>query len=40
MEKKVLRKDIPGMEVRNYCSTECAGDEFVNHYTEEDFLRP
>jgi hypothetical protein len=40
MEKKVLRKDQPGMQVRYYCSTECGGDVFINHYTEEDFIRP
>ena len=40
MDKKVLRKDQQGMKVRYYCSTECGGDVFINHYTEEDFLRP
>ena len=40
MENKVLRKDQTGMQVRYYCSTECGGDVFINHYTEEDFLRP
>jgi|14_taG_2_1085336.scaffolds.fasta_scaffold37108_2 hypothetical protein len=33
------RTDIPGVVIENYCSTECAGDEFVNNYTEDDFLR-
>ena len=38
-KKRKLRKDMPGVSVTNYCSIECAGDDFVNNYTERDFLR-
>jgi len=38
-KKRKLRKDMPGVTVTNYCSVECAGPEFVNNYTEDDFLR-
>ncbi len=34
------REDIPGVVIENYCSVECAGPDFVNNYTEDDFLRP
>ena len=33
------REDQPGVEVKNYCSIECAGDRFENKYTEDDFDR-
>jgi len=33
------REDIPGVVIENYCSIECAGDDFINNYTEDDFLR-
>ena len=35
-------EDIPGVEIYNYSSTEGAlesGQDFVNHYTEDDFIR-
>jgi len=31
------RTELPGVVFEHYCSSECAGDGFVNHYTEEDF---
>ena len=34
-EKKAV--DIKGAVVYHYCSTECAGDSFVNNYTDLDF---
>ena len=33
------REDQPGTSVKNYCSIECAGDTFLNKYTEDDFDR-
>ena len=36
---KKERKDIPGATALNYCSIECGGDTFVNHYTADDFIR-
>ncbi len=33
------REDVKGNEVKNYCSIECAGDSFLNKYTEDDFDR-
>ena len=35
MEKKAV--DIPGAVVYHYCSTDCAGQEFINNYTDLDF---
>ena len=35
-------EDIPVVEIYNYSSTEGAlesGQDFVNHYTEDDFIR-
>ena len=29
--------EIKGSVVYHYCSTECAGDPFVNNYTDLDF---
>tara|TARA_Y100001963_G_C6769801_1_gene444255 strand:+ start:2030 stop:2293 length:264 start_codon:yes stop_codon:yes gene_type:complete len=37
--KKPKHEDIKGVVVENYCSIECAGDDFINNYTEDDFLR-
>jgi hypothetical protein len=34
-ERKAV--DIKGAVVYHYCSTECAGDSFVNNYTDLDF---
>jgi hypothetical protein len=31
--------ELPGAIVLHYCSIECAGTEFVNHWVEEDFYR-
>ena len=31
------RTELSGAVVEHYCSIECAGDSFVNHYTPEDF---
>ena len=31
--------DFPNVLIQNYCSIECAGDEFVNNYEPEDFYR-
>lgn len=33
------RTEVPGVVTEHYCSIECAGDSFVNTYTEDDFLR-
>ena len=33
------REDQTGTSVKNYCSIECAGDTFLNKYTEDDFDR-
>lgn len=33
------REDQPGVSVKNYCGIECAGDSFINKYTEDDFDR-
>ena len=38
--KEISREDIPGVIIHNYCSSDCGGDMFINHYTEDDFLRP
>ena len=37
--KKKERKEIPGVEVLNFCSIECGGEGFLNTYTEDDFIR-
>ena len=34
-ERKAV--DITGAVVYNYCSTDCAGQEFINNYTDLDF---
>ena len=44
MDKKVLRKDVPGVEIKYYHTldgAEAAHGEgsYINNYTEEDFLR-
>ena len=33
------RQDMPGVSVLNYCSIDCEGDEFINHYTADDFAK-
>jgi len=40
MDKKVLRTDVKGVEIKYYCSTDCAGPEFINSYDEDQFIRP
>ena len=34
---KKNRTELPGVILEHYCSSECAGDGFVNNYTEDDF---
>jgi|TARA_B100001093_G_scaffold187401_1_gene180008 hypothetical protein len=33
-------EDIPGVVIKNYHTLEGAGEEFVNSYDEEQFIRP
>jgi len=44
MDKKVLRKDVPGVEIKYYHTLDGAEaahgkGSYINNYTEEDFLR-
>jgi hypothetical protein len=31
--------ELPGAVVSHYCSVECAGDDYINNYTDENFYR-
>ena len=31
--------DMPNTTILNFCSVECAGDDFINNYEPEDFYR-
>jgi len=44
MDKKVLRTDVKGVEIKYYHTLEGAEEahgegSFINNYTEEDFVR-
>mgnify|MGYP000097133247 CR=1 FL=1 len=38
-ENRPNRTEVKGAIVKNYCSWECAGPEFVNTYDDEQFIR-
>ena len=38
-ENRPNRTEVKGAIVKNYCSWECAGPEFVNTYDDEQFVR-